>query len=355
LGGKIMASSKFIEGKIHTIASNKLKEGIGKVNILNTGKDLSITVLFHAGLSSDNSEGWTTCVGLDSSISMLPEYGFELIGELPENVMQDYISKNLAFKADVDGISTCIIQKSGVEEAIKKGYFKYSENNIEKSTKRFIKYLAENFDMRGKTTLFYCSCGENGDEIDVVGDLKPADVEDAEFKGPKNKKYGAKSQLLPSLKFIVENYNKSSKLLILFFTDGNFEDHKELKNYSKQLALMLDKDKKRLVKCVLMGLGKEINENNMEELDNLDPGVNVDIWDHKIISEIRNEDEIFAEVEVIDESRIICPIAKVFDNNKNLIKKFTDGMPVKINFNLPANCDSFEIEIGENKINQPLY
>jgi hypothetical protein len=73
----------------------------------------------------------------------------------------------------------------------------------------------------------------------------------------------------------------------------------------------------------------------MEQLDDLPDalGLEVDIWDHKIASTMRDLRDIFAEV--VDENAMVAPTGKVFDDAGNVMKTWNDGVPTKLVFSLP--------------------
>ncbi|MFQ3649676.1 MAG: hypothetical protein SNJ75_05035 [Gemmataceae bacterium] len=62
------------------------------------------------------------------------------------------------------------------------------------------------------------------------------------------------------------------------------------------MARDIQAKRRRPVKFVLIGVGSNVNEDQMEQLDDLDTGTDVDLWDHKIASELRQLQDIFAEV-----------------------------------------------------------
>ena len=97
-------------------------------------------------------------------------------------------------------------------------------------------------------------------------------------------------------------------------------------------------------------MGPAVDESQMEELDDLDSGTDVDVWDHKIASEMRGVVEIFAEV--VDENMIVAPTAKLFDAAGRLVKHFTDGLPARVEFTMPASSPYFELEVGEQRVRQ---
>src|SRR5262249_51802616 len=118
------------------------------------------------------------------------------------------------------------------------------------------------------------------------------------------------------------------------------------------LARRIEVGDRNPVKCVLIGVGGEIDERQMEELDDLDTGTAVDIWDHKIAAEMRGLVEIFAEV--VDENQIVAPRARLYAAAGRVVKEFRDGMPAKVTFRLPASSGWFELEIDDQRIRQPL-
>ena len=99
-------------------------------------------------------------------------------------------------------------------------------------------------------------------------------------------------------------------------------------------------------------MGEEIDERQMEELDDLDTGTEVDIWDHKIAKDMRSVVEIFAEV--VSDNLIIAPVATVYTASGVVAKRFTDGLPARAKFLLPGDCQWFDLEVGGQRIRQQL-
>ena len=99
-------------------------------------------------------------------------------------------------------------------------------------------------------------------------------------------------------------------------------------------------------------MGSSINEDQMEQLDDLDSGTEVDIWDHKIAKDMRTITEIFAEL--VSENQIVAPTGRIVDASGQVAKAYTDGVPAKIAFTMPATSDWFQLEIGGQKIRQQI-
>ena len=90
----------------------------------------------------------------------------------------------------------------------------------------------------------------------------------------------------------------------------------------------------------------------MVELDDLDTGTDVDIWDHKIVAQMKDIMEIFAEL--VDENTIVADFGKIKDSKGNVVKQFNDGVPAKGYFNLPLDSDYFIFEVGDQTIKQSI-
>ncbi len=107
------------------------------------------------------------------------------------------------------------------------------------------------------------------------------------------------------------------------------------------------------LKFVLIGVGPSINEQQMEELDDLDTGTEIDLWDHKIASEMRVLQEIFAEV--VEKNARIADKGRILDPHGQVVKDYSDtGLPAFLEFVMPAGADYFTLDVNGNKIHQCL-
>src|SRR5262249_15263747 len=140
--------------------------------------------------------------------------------------------------------------------------------------------------------------------------------------------------------------------MYLFLTDGRIDDLGAVKGYTRQLCEDIHAKRRNMIKCVLIGVGDQIDERQMEELDDLESGTNIDIWDYKIASEMRDVVEIFAEV--VNENTIVAPTARILDAGGKLIRQFTDGLPARVSFTMPATSPWFELEVGGERVRQPV-
>jgi len=91
----------------------------------------------------------------------------------------------------------------------------------------------------------------------------------------------------------------------------------------------------------------------MEELDDLDTGTEIDLWDHKLAAEMRVLQEIFAEV--VDKNARIADKARILDPQGRVVKDYSDtGLTGYLEFVMPAGADYFTLDVNGNKIHQGL-
>jgi hypothetical protein len=126
-----------------------------------------------------------------------------------------------------------------------------------------------------------------------------------------------------------------------------------VKRYSVQLARDIAARRRNPLKFVLIGVGPNVNEEQMEELDDLDTGTSIDLWDHKLAAEMRLLQEIFAEV--VDKNARIADNGRILDAQGRTIKDYSDtGLSAYLEFEMPADAEYFTLDVNGNKIHQGL-
>lgn len=301
-------------------------------------------------LEGADAEGWQTGVALDASASMKNWYGRNLTGAVPDSVNAEYRKKGWIKDATHDGRKVFTFTREAYDDAIKRGYVKFTDNIVEPLARDFIAYLAGQLDSDGGTTVVYWACGPAGADYEVAGDFTEDQCKQLTVSGPQKASFGNGTRLTPAVKYFVDRFHDAPKGLYVFLTDGRLDDLAELKAYSTALAKKIAANTQNPVKCVLVGVGSEVDESQMSELDDLDTGTDVDIWDHKIAADLRGVHEVL--VELVDENKIVAPTAVVTDASGAVVHQFTDGLPAKAAFSLPAASAFFELEVGSHRIRQ---
>jgi hypothetical protein len=333
------------------LPSHLVAQEFGEVNIRDDGSLLHVQFTILMEPQGTDAEGWQTGVALDGSASMKNWYGRQLKGRVPQDIEADYIEKGWIVQQVQDGKLLKVLQREAYEDGLQRGYLQMSENIIEAKAREFISYLASNLDADGGTTLIYWACGD-GAELEVVGDFTANECKTLSIQGPSKVKFGNGTHLLPALRYFADRFPDAPHGMYVFVTDGKLDDLDAVKRYTMTLAKEIAAGRRNSVKCVLIGIGDSIDESQMEELDDLDTGTDVDVWDHKIAQEMRNLTEIFAEV--VGENQIIAPLGAILDAQGQIARKFSDGVPARITVQLPHGTPWFELEVMGQRIRQSI-
>jgi hypothetical protein len=224
-------------------------------------------------------------------------------------------------------------------------------NDITPVAQQLCAYLARKIDADGGTTCVYWAVGAGGGDIEVVGDLTADQAEKHVFGPPRE--FGTGTQLLPAVKYFVERFKSAPWGFYVFITDGELHDLDAVLDYSKRLAKDVSAGRRNPLKFVLIGIGTSVNEAQMTELDDLDAGVDVDLWDHKLAAEMRVLQEIFAEV--VDKNSRVSDNGRILDPSGRVVKDYSDaGLPAFLEFEMPAGAEYFTLDVNGQRINQPI-
>ena len=224
-------------------------------------------------------------------------------------------------------------------------------NEVTPVAQKICAYLARNLDADGGTTCVYWAVGPGGSEIQQIGDMTADQVERHTFGPPDD--FGTGTQLLPAVRYFVERFKDAPWGFYVFITDGELHDLDEVIAYTKRLAQEVSRGRRNPLKLVLIGVGTEINEKQMEELDDLDTGTDIDLWDPTLAAEMRSRETIFAEV--VDKNARVSDHGKILDPQGKVIRDYaSQGLPALLEFEMPAGAKYFTLEVNGMRVNQTL-
>ena len=333
---------------MHTLDAGLVVEPFSKINywdLPNGGRRVRAYLLMERPI-----EGAQTGVAIDSSASMQGPFGRLLLGQASQRDVDEYKRKGMVQVAVQDGREYTIWSAQAVKELVARGVFRFSANIVEPQAREMTSYLSK-FDADGGTTVIYWAT-DDGRQVEVLGDFTGAQCSTARFGGPK--RFGTATHLVPAIKYFVDRFADARWGIYIFITDGRLDDLDAVKHYCTQLAREIEARKRNDLKFVLIGVGDEIDEHQMEELDDLDTGTEVDLWDHKIAKEMKQLAEIFAEV--VSETMIVVPgDGLIKDSGANIVKDYRDsGLPALMWFDLPPGSPRFTLHVGTQVVTQPL-
>jgi hypothetical protein len=225
-------------------------------------------------------------------------------------------------------------------------------NEITPIAQKLCAYLARKIDADGGTTVIYWAVGPGGSQVQPIGDLRAEQAEKHNFGAPDS--FGSGTQLLPAIRYFAERYKTAPFGFYVFITDGELHDLEEVKRYTINLAREIAAKRRPPLKCILIGIGDNVNERQMEELDDLDTGTDIDIWDHKLAVEMRHLRDIFAEV--VDRNARIADHGRILDNRGQVLKDYSGrGLPARLEFEAPLDAEYFSLEVNGQMVHQGLF
>ena len=332
-----------------TIAALETAKEFGNVNVRKSGAAFQIQFTLLMEPQKQLARVWKTGVAMDASASMKKVFGRRLQGNIPDDIALQYKKKGWVTNENRDTRKVKTFQRDAVNDALERGLVTLSPNTMDFLAPELVGYLSGHMDIDGETALIYWA-GGNGTEIEIVGDIKEDEAAILTIDGPDTMMFGENSRMLPALKYFVEKYSDAHWGMFVFITDGRIDDLPELKQYTIRLAQDILADKRNLVKCILVGIGDEIDETAIQELDSLDSKTYIDIWEHMIASDLQDLLNIFSEV--IKNNQIIAPNGTIYDAQGNILKKYADGLPGRVVFSMPVSSPWFELELPNQRIRQ---
>ncbi len=233
-------------------------------------------------------------------------------------------------------------------------------NLVEPVARSMAAFLA-NFAHDGKVSLLYWAVSPDGSATEEIGRFSGDDVQTVPFGGPKKMPWGRGTKLLPAVRYFVESaFDGAPWAIGVFVTDGIVEDIADVKTYCMNFGQQIAAGQRKPCKFVLIGLGHEVSQDQMEELDDMfegsglktPEGDEIDIWDHKLASEMQKLEEVFAEV--VSENVTVVASGKIVDQKGRVAREFPDGVPAFIRFELPADATSFTLDFPGGSIKQDI-
>lgn len=222
-------------------------------------------------------------------------------------------------------------------------------------------YLAKRSADR-KVAAIYWATGPGGRDIQVLGDFAWSEVEKFDFSPPDH--YGMGRQLLPALKYFTDGQQRKDLRdallgIYTFITSGAIEDMDAVKQYCTQLARDIDAGRRNDLNLIILGLGNQVDQDQLDELGDLVPGADVDLWDVTLIPGTRDEVMAWFVPEIkhaVVEGTILIPRDGIIrDNVGNVVVDYRDsGLPDILRFVLPPYAESFSLEFVGYTATQPL-
>ena len=226
-------------------------------------------------------------------------------------------------------------------------------NQVEPQMRWMLEYLATK-DRNGVLRVAYWATG-SGSDLEVIGDLSGEQAKDYKFPGPRF--YGKGTVLLPALRDYINYFRKevangARRGLAVIITDSQIHDAADVIAYSEQVAKEIAEGRLPRLNFVLVGIGDQVDEEQMEEIGHEPyPGVG-HLWCHRIADRMEEMAELVAVL--VDETMTVGTGGKIFDDQGNVLKVYEARLPAVLEFDVPKGCKSFTLEVSGERYTQPL-
>lgn len=226
-------------------------------------------------------------------------------------------------------------------------------NNVEPQMRWMLEYLASK-DRDGLLRVAYWATGD-GSELEQVGDLSGPQAREFKFPGPRA--YGKGTVMLPVLRdyvaYIRQQVERGARRgLAVIITDSQLHDGADVKAYSAQVAKEVSAGRLPRLNFVLVGVGSQVDEEQMEEICHAAyPGVG-HLWCHRVADRMEEMAELVAVL--VDETMTVAAGGSIYDDKGGVLKVYEGRLPAVLEFKVPEGCSSFTLEVAGQRFTQPL-
>lgn len=228
------------------------------------------------------------------------------------------------------------------------------DNQVEPHVRRMLQYLASK-DRNGQLRVAYWATGPKGKDVEPIGELTGVSVENYKFPGPRNP--GQSTCLAPAIRDYLAYHRDQMRRgarqgCAVFVTDGQLHDADEVKRLSAEIAYEIAGGKLTRMNFILVGVGEQVNEEQLEDVCHEEyPGVG-HLWCHRIAEEIKEIPELVAVL--VDETMTVAAGGTVYDDQNRIVKRYEGRLPAVLEFSVPEGCSSFTLEVNGQRYTQPL-
>ncbi len=227
-------------------------------------------------------------------------------------------------------------------------------NEVEQPVREMLQYLATK-DRNGKLRVAYWACGKGGRQLEQIGELSAADAPARTFPGPKDA--GTGTCLAPALEDFVAYVRPlkaqgCTRACGVFVTDGQIQDQGAVQTLSRKIAEQVSRAELPKVHLVLVGVGEQVSEKQMEEIAHVDhPGAE-HLWCHRVAEEMHRMSELVSGL--VDETMSVATGGTVYDSQGSVVRRYEGRLPAVLEFRLPPGHRYFSVEIDGRRYEQRL-
>lgn len=211
----------------------------------------------------------------------------------------------------------------------------------------------------GTVSGLYWAVSPAGNKVEEIGAFDEDEWENVVISGPKSMKWGRGTKLLPAIQYGIEKIAKDADWTMgVVVTDGIIEDEQDCISYCLGLGKAIADGVHKPIKLVLIGIGHDVDEAQLERFDDMfeGSGIDYDLWSHGLVASMQDENDILAVLygELMTEDVVIASSGSIEDGTGKILVSWTDGLPGKFRTILPKGQTKIVIRTPNHDIEQDL-
>jgi hypothetical protein len=211
---------------------------------------------------------------------------------------------------------------------------------VEETVRAIVESLAAK-DRNGGVRTSYCSCGPQGMNLSLVGEVYPYNVSTYRFRGSDEE--GGAARLLPALgDFVLQARYQTTELrgaCAVFLLEGEVKDLSEVGAYSASMADMMASGELPRVGFILVPLLDDQTDRLKRLVSRLRGRDPWPLWECRAAEEARLVPQVLSTV--IDKLTDDPPGATILDEHGNVLRTYPGRPPRVVTFQLPMNARNF--------------
>jgi len=340
------------------IPPKMLADDFGEVSIRQVGDQLQVAAALAMGkFLMGDCERCVTGLALDASQSMKDGYGRGRT--VPPEERKKFIEKGMYEEVIRDGVVRRVLSQAAREEVVRKQLIRPTKNTVHESAANMIESLIRTFSTGGVTSgtceVIYWACGADGKEIESSGEVTIDQLKSLKMNGPQSQTFGPETHLAPPFRYFAER-TKDITGVFVFVTDGHIDDEQEVIKETHRVASEIKNKARPSIKCVLIGVGKQIDIEQFDRIDDMEMPEKlsgIDIWNSKVLTDMRGMSDAWSEI--FDPETPVGDNLKIHNDQGEMVYEKMDEVKALITFEMPAGSRYFDLVLDNDmKVHQEL-
>jgi hypothetical protein len=276
---------------------------------------------------------------------------------IPSEVSERFIRAGRFKEVVRDGIWRRVPTPEALEEIKRLGLERSCSNLVQEPARQLIAGLIRTF-AAGTGGLacevLYWACGPGGQETEPLGRVTLAELEGLTLSGPRRYAFGSGTCLAPAFRHFLDLDGDANGVFV-FLTVGRIDDEEDVIDLTHRAAREIADGSRATLRCVLIGVGPHIEEDQLARIDALDMPASLlryDLWNALRFEDMRGIADAWSQI--ADPHTEVATYGTAYDHLGRPVHTWTDGLAARVAFRLPSDAPYFELELDGHRFRQEL-